>query len=181
MISFQLKISEKDLRIFDRISNFVLPANEWEVTLSKVQGFISEQIEEIKSAPISQKLARWRKSMARNNRSVETLRGQKNAVLDSSSTGERTGVLFDSILEKRSPGVEASLSISEVLSIYHLKVNSEKFVRKYPFKFEDHVLERGLVPDEGLLSIEEEDEAFILDSLERSVCNSLFRAIGAGI
>ena len=175
MISFELILSERSLKFLDDLANFTLTSKEWELPITRLQGQISERIEKLNSATVSQTTIKWRKQMAKKGRKVETLLGKKKAVLDSAQVGDRTGTLFSNILDRHLPGVKATLSIATGISSYRVEVLSDKYSRNYPETFEKYAIGRGLAPQEGLLAIEDEGAAFVLDALESVVWKKIFK------
>lgn len=119
--------------------------------------------------------------MSKHGHSVEAHIGTLSPVLRSDRVGRRTGTFLNDVRESQPPGVSLKIGLSPKdgvtngVLVYEIVPSAFARVRGqgYPIRFNKYLIERSIVPEEGILGMDSSEEEALLDTLENSVADVL--------
>ena len=181
---FDVEFDPKDLYIgrdiLRKLESF--PPHIWTRIEDEVKKIAKNRANKITKHRTSDANIKWRKSMNKNRRTVETHNGVMKVPKVGSKVGMRTGTFIGDLKESKEPGVTIRKGGMGAYGIangtFSYTINAEAFAKVrgwggYPNKFSDYLQQRGIIPEGGYLSMEESEENLMLDYLEKEVLNSI--------
>jgi len=177
MFELTLKLEDPSgvLSSLNSLSEFAFPEEIWWGTQQRLNKFMKDKAASIKRHNVAKSTYQWRKAKAARGTRVPTHIGETARVLSSTKVGMRTGTLLRDISESLSPGVYEAISINEQgidNGFYLYMINAEVFDRKYPIRFENYLIRRGII-EESIAEVDDSQAQSLLDTLSDSVGNYL--------
>jgi len=181
---FDIKYDPKDLSIgrdiLRKLQSF--PPGIWEYVEKEIRKVARNRAMGITRHSVSESTQKWRKRAHRAGMIVETHNDSWKVPLSGRRVGMRTGTFIGDLKDSEEPGVTIRKGGMGAYGIangtFSYTINADAFAKVpgwggYPNKLYDYLQNRGIIPEEGYLSMDESQENLILDYLEREVLNSL--------
>jgi len=181
---FDVEFDPKDLYIgrdlLRKLESF--PPHIWTRVTEEVKKVARNRASAISKHSVSKATQKWRKSAHKAGRRVETHVGSWKVPRNNSRVGMRTGTFLNDLKESKEPGVTIRSGGMGVYGIangtFSYTINADAFAKVsgwggYPNVFSNYLQQRGIIPEEGFLSMDVAQENLILDYLEKEVLESL--------
>jgi len=179
---FTVEFDPKDLYvgrdILRKLESF--PPNIWVRVEEEVKKVARNRAINIARHSVSSSTQKWRKRAHKARIKVETHKGTFKVPSTGSRVGKRTGTFVGDLKDSKEPGVTIEKGGMGAYNIangtFAYKINADEFATVrgwggYPNIFFNYLQQRGIVPEEGYLAMEESEENLILDYLEKEVEN----------
>ena len=173
-----------------QIADFVLkklgsfPSSIWFGVEKELKQLAIDRASDISSQTVSPFTRRWRKSARERSQLVETYTGAWKEVNDSSVVGDRTGTFVSDYKNSEEPGVTMEVGTHLGPSVvgngsFSYKINAEEFAHMYPLIFQDYLIEKGIIPGDGFLALDEGREDQLFASLKEAAWANMKSEFGA--
>ena len=144
----------------------------WNHPLDRLGKVMAERATHIVRFGVVKSTRDWRRKAYFLNKTVEAHSGQQAPILNSPKVGRRTGTFIKDLRNSQEPGIHISFSKAtvqyEIVPEAFAEVHGGRFRGKgYPLIFNEYLKSRGIVPDEGIVSVEQAEEDYIFESLEK--------------
>jgi hypothetical protein len=181
--------------ILKKLGSF--PPSIWFEIEKELRQLASTRAAEIGSHSVAPATYKWRKAARKRSGAggegvrggewsglVETYNGTFSEVNDSHQLGDRTGTFIKDYSDSREPGV--TMAVGTHLAgrgvvqngSFSYKINADEFANEYPRIFQDYLIGKGIIPDDGYLSLDEGREEQLLNSLGEAAWRQIQREVG---
>jgi len=148
-----------------------IPKTFWLNPLDRLTRIMEDRASHIVRFGVSKATRKWRRWAYFKDYMVEAHRGEGAHVLNSPKVGRRTGTFIKDLRKSQEPGVHTSI-LGEVLEYSIVpeafaKVGGGTFKGKgYPTIFNQYLINRGIVPEEGIVSVDSGEEKYLFKAIE---------------
>jgi len=143
----------------------------WNKPIDRLKKIMDDRASHIVRFGVAKSTKQWRRKAYMADKTVEAHLGEEAPVLNSPRVGRRTGTFIKDLRYSKEPGIHISFSKAsvryEVIPETFAEVHGGRFKGKgYPLIFNEYLKMRGIVPEEGMISVEGEEEEYLFKSLE---------------
>lgn len=169
--------------------------NIWFEIEKELRQLATTRAAEISSHTVAPATYQWRKFARKKssgggrggsewNGLVETYKGTFSEVNDSHKLGDRTGTFINDYSNSQEPGVTTSIGTHLSPGVvqngsFSYRINADEFAGEYPKIFQDYLVKKGILPDDGFLSLDEGREEQLLNSLGEAAWREVRHELGA--
>lgn len=178
-VEFDVKDTFIPVKVLRTIRHSV-PESLWNNARQTIANHFAARARHIMMHKVSDNTAKWRRRMANKGKTVPTYVGATAPVIAGSRVGARTKTFLGDLAASRPPAVVTSVSKGPYgvnNGTLTCEVYPEAFHEEYPYRyFEPYLIERGIVPSEGIVALDEEDADRISDQLEAELVKLVEKA-----
>ena len=183
------------------IGNYILkklgrfPPSIWFEIERELRQLATTRAAEIGSKSVASATYAWRKAARKRSGGggrdkskwdglVETYKGTFSEVNDSRKLGDRTGTFINDYSNSQEPGVTMSVGTHLGTGVvqngsFSYRINADEFAKEYPRIFQSYLISKGIIPDDGFLSLDEGREEQLLNSLGEAAWREIKSELGA--